>query len=93
MKNSGNEAKESLKTKDITFLNGAHFARFARKSTLISRQKEQETLHFAKTNRKSRPQGEAGTVTNSRLDSLWVASAPAYQAVQKTSWRCLSEWL
>jgi hypothetical protein len=29
MKNSGNEAKEYLKTKDITFLNAANYARFA----------------------------------------------------------------
>ena len=28
MKNSGNEAKEYLKTKDITFLNAANYARF-----------------------------------------------------------------
>ncbi len=31
MKNSGNEAKEYLKTKDITFLNDANYVRFARK--------------------------------------------------------------
>jgi hypothetical protein len=29
MKNSGNKAKEYLKTKDITFLNGANYAHFA----------------------------------------------------------------
>ena len=29
MKNSGNEAKKYLKTKHITFLNGANYARFA----------------------------------------------------------------
>ena len=29
MKNSGNEAKNYLKTKDITFLSGADYARFA----------------------------------------------------------------
>jgi hypothetical protein len=33
MKNSGNEAKEYLKTKDITFLNDANYARFARNLT------------------------------------------------------------
>jgi hypothetical protein len=48
VKNSGNEAKESLKTKDITFLKGANFARFARKITLISRQKEQKNCILRK---------------------------------------------
>jgi hypothetical protein len=32
MKNSGNEAKKYLKTKHITFLNAANYARFARQS-------------------------------------------------------------
>jgi hypothetical protein len=31
MKNSGNEAKKCLKTKNIAFLKGAHFACFVRK--------------------------------------------------------------
>jgi hypothetical protein len=30
MKNSGNEAKKYLKTKDITFLNAANYARLGR---------------------------------------------------------------
>jgi len=34
-KNSGNEAKKYLKTKDITFLHGANDVRFARRLTLI----------------------------------------------------------
>ena len=33
MKNSGNEAKEYLKTKEITFFNDANYARFARNLT------------------------------------------------------------
>jgi len=37
MKNSGNEAKKYLKTKDITFLNAANYARFARKFAQIGR--------------------------------------------------------
>lgn len=93
MKNSWNEAKNSLKTKDITFLKGANFVRFACKLTLISRQKEQKTLRFAKTNRKSAAQGKAAIMTNSRLDKLRVASAPTSQVVEKPSRRCLSEWL
>jgi hypothetical protein len=35
MKNRGNEAKKYLKTKDITFLNVANSARFARKLSQI----------------------------------------------------------
>jgi hypothetical protein len=31
MKNSGNEAKKYLKTKHITFLNGANYAQFTHK--------------------------------------------------------------
>jgi hypothetical protein len=30
MKNRGNEAKKWLKTKDMTFFNGANYAHFAR---------------------------------------------------------------
>ena len=35
MKNSGNEAKKYLKTKHITFLSGANYARFACKLAQI----------------------------------------------------------
>jgi len=37
MKNSGNEAKKYLKTKHITFLSDANYARFARKLVRIMR--------------------------------------------------------
>jgi hypothetical protein len=37
MKNSGNEAKKYLKTKHITFLNAANYARFACKLAQITR--------------------------------------------------------
>jgi len=47
--NRGNEAKKSLKTKHITFLNVADFACFVRKSTGISPQRDQMMPHFAKT--------------------------------------------
>jgi len=47
--NRGNEAKKSLKTKDITFLSIANFACFVRKLTAISPQSEQMTPHFGKT--------------------------------------------
>jgi len=42
MKNSGNEAKEYLKTKDMTFLKGANFELFARQFVPITAQEEQE---------------------------------------------------
>jgi hypothetical protein len=35
MKNSGNEAKKYLKSKDIAFFDDANFVRFARKSALF----------------------------------------------------------
>jgi hypothetical protein len=47
--NRGNEAKKSLKTKDITFLKVANFASFVRKLTAISPQREQMAPHFGKT--------------------------------------------
>jgi hypothetical protein len=37
MKNSGNEAKNYLKTKHITFFDAANYARFACKSARIAR--------------------------------------------------------
>jgi hypothetical protein len=37
MKNSGNEAKKCLKTKHITFLSGANYARFAHELAQIMR--------------------------------------------------------
>ena len=47
-KNSGNEAKEYLKTKDLTFLNAAKDAHFARKSTQIGGNNQQETPHLTR---------------------------------------------
>jgi len=37
MKNSGNEAKKYLKTKDIAFLYAANYARFTHKLAQITR--------------------------------------------------------
>ena len=37
MQNSGNEAKKWLKTKDITFFNGANLVRLVRKFAQIER--------------------------------------------------------
>jgi hypothetical protein len=48
-KNSGNKAKEYLKTKDITFFDAAYFASFVRRSAPIRPHKEQEPPRCAKT--------------------------------------------
>jgi len=47
--NSGNEAKKYLKIKDLTFLNAANDAHFARKLTQIGGHDEQKTTHLAQT--------------------------------------------
>ena len=67
MKNSGNEAKKLLKTKDITFLNGSNFALFACKSTQIKASKQQKRHILHKRTETCKPQGEAGTVAGTRL--------------------------
>jgi hypothetical protein len=46
MENSGNEAKKYLKTKEVTILNAANFALFARRLTPIAPQKEQKNTFF-----------------------------------------------
>jgi hypothetical protein len=51
MENSGNEAKKYLKTKHITFLSAANYARFAHQLAANGRRKEQKTASFAQTNR------------------------------------------
>jgi len=67
MKNSGNEAKKWLKTKDITFLNAANFALFACKSTPIKASKERKRHILSKRTATCESQGEAGTVASNRL--------------------------
>ena len=49
MKNSGNEAKEYLKTKDIAFLNAANYACFACKFAQIQHRKEQKQRFLRRT--------------------------------------------
>ena len=51
-KNSGNEAKKYLKTKEVTFLNAANYARFERIFAQIRAQKEQKQASLRKTNRR-----------------------------------------
>ncbi len=68
MENSGNEAKKYLKTKEVTVLNAANSALFALKTTHFAPQKEQETLHFAKTKLSSSGAGHGLKTTHCRLD-------------------------
>jgi hypothetical protein len=49
-KNSGNEAKEYLKTKDLTFLNAAKDAHLARKLTQIGENNDQKLPYLTRTN-------------------------------------------
>jgi hypothetical protein len=69
VKNSGNEAKKYLKTKDITFLNAANSALFARKATHFGPQKEQKTPHFAKTKLNISGGGQGLETTHCWLDT------------------------
>ncbi len=48
-KTVGTNSREYLKTKDITFFDAAYFACFARRTTPIRPQKEQQPPHFAET--------------------------------------------
>ncbi len=66
-KNSGNEAKNLLKTKDITFLKGANFVFFACKSTRIEASQEQKRHILHKRTETCKSPGEAGTVASTRL--------------------------
>ena len=70
LKNGASKAKKLFKTKHIAFWNAASLARFVRKSTPVRPEMEQERPRFAKTNRSSGIQVEAGKVTSSRLDEL-----------------------
>jgi hypothetical protein len=76
MKNSGNEAKKWLKTKDITFLNDANFALFACRSTQIKASKEQKRHILSKQTETCKSQGETGTVASARLRR--TAVTPGY---------------
>ncbi|MGC9996289.1 MAG: hypothetical protein ABSE79_13285 [Terriglobia bacterium] len=48
-KNRGNEAKKYLKTKEVTFLKAANYARFERIFAQIRAQKEQQQASLRKT--------------------------------------------
>ena len=92
MKNSGNEAKEYLKTKDITFSNAANYARFARKLAQIEPKKEQKTTHFVETNRSFRAEQRGRerdklSATRAGGTGLGLRTA-AFQIVSKRAPKC-----
>ena len=70
MKNSGNEAKKYLKTKHITFLSSANYARFAHELAQIGARNEQKLHNLQKRTEDSERQGEAMRVTRNRLHRI-----------------------
>ena len=77
MQNSGNEAKKYLKTKDITFLNAADSARFARKLTPIGPHRSKNRLILQKRTEACGSQGEPRKGTKCRLHENAVAPTKA----------------
>jgi len=75
MKNSGNEAKKYLKTKDITFFSAADYARFVRNLTPIALPKGQTMRDLHKTKLKPRCGKAVGAATNSRLHNSHATPA------------------
>ena len=71
MENSGNEAKKYLKTKEVTVLDGAHFARFVCELRPICFQKEQDRTVLQKPTEAFESSSQAAKVTISRLDYVW----------------------
>jgi len=76
MINRGNEAKKWLKTKDITFSDGADYVYFACKLALIGPRNEQKQQDLLKTNRSPQAregakQGQIVGYTGARLTWSW----------------------
>jgi len=72
MKNRGNDAKEWLKTKEITFLRAANLALIAAGSASIRPQKEQAHPFSRKTNRSLPVARRGAATTRSRLHGTAV---------------------
>ena len=72
MQNSGNEPKEYLKTKDITFLNAVNYARLAQFSSHQALKGATNSAFCQNAPKPSGSQAKAETGTNSRLDRLRV---------------------
>jgi len=89
MKNRGNEAKEYLKTKDITFLNAANCAHFARKLIPFLPQKEQKTPYFVKTKLK-----RTGCMASPEQWQVvgYIKAAPPATSLVNGPWKCARRW-
>jgi hypothetical protein len=90
MENSGNEAKKWLKTKEVTIFNDAQFAHFACKLAPNRAQKTTNNRILRKTKSVFPVGGEAGKLTNSRLQrsaaSLYKGSGPTWIALETLKW-------
>jgi hypothetical protein len=73
MKNSGNEAKKYLKTKENLFFECAIYVRFSRKLARIRALIEQKQHILQNRTETSRPKGKVEQMTISRLVSLSFA--------------------
>ncbi len=69
MQNSGNEAKKYLKTKHITFLIAADYARFACNLAQMGASEEQEQHNLRERTECSGPEFEARQVARGRLQA------------------------
>jgi len=73
MENRGNEAKNLLKTNDITFLDAVQFALFSCKLALIDACNEQKRHTFRKRTETCKSPGKAGTAAGVRLHRSAIA--------------------
>jgi len=71
-KNSGNEAKKYLKTKDITFLDSANRAHFTRKFAQIERGNQQNSHILRKTERKA--SNREARLESDKKSATWPAA-------------------
>ncbi len=88
--NSGNEAKNSLKTKEVTLFSDAQFARFACRLTPNRAQKAPKNHILCKTKSGFPVGGEVAAVTNSRLRksavSLHKSAGPVWIGLKTPKW-------
>ena len=71
-KNSGNEAKKYLKTKDITFLDSANRSHFTRKFAQIERGNQQNSHILRKTERKA--SNREARLESDKKSATWPAA-------------------
>jgi hypothetical protein len=90
MENSGNEAKNSLKTKGVTLFNDAQIAHFTWKLAPNRAQKAPKNHILCKTKSGFAVGGEAGAVTISRLQrstvGLHKGAGPTWIGLETLKW-------